>query len=115
MPTRAMRPCAAPGCAALVASGQHCAEHQPARQREDDRPNAHQRGYSARWRVLRLRILARDPVCTDPYGVHAIRGEVVPSVDIDHIINKRDGGQDRADNLRGLCHSCHSRRTRSGL
>jgi 5-methylcytosine-specific restriction endonuclease McrA len=50
-------------------------------------------------------------VCVDPFGLHAQRGEVVPSIDVDHILPKSDGGLDREDNLRGLCHSCHSRVT----
>ncbi len=111
MPQRARRPCAKPGCAALANEGRYCAEHQPAAKREDVRATANQRGYDARWQRLRLRILKRDPVCVDPFGIHAKRGEVVPSVDVDHIIAKRNGGRDEESNLRGLCHSCHSKVT----
>jgi len=85
--------------------------HQSAYKPEDSRPTAHQRGYGATWQRLRRIILARDPVCTDPFGIHAGRGEVALSIDVDHIIPKSAGGLDREDNLRGLCHSCHSKNT----
>jgi len=113
MPQRAAHPCAAPGCAELVQSGAWCTTHQPAA--SDNRPTAHERGYGATWQRLRRIILARDPVCTDPFNIHAGRGEVALSVDVDHIIPRSAGGLDREDNLRGLCHSCHSKRTARAL
>jgi 5-methylcytosine-specific restriction protein A len=115
MSTRAKRPCSKPGCPALATIGRHCAAHQPTVKREDRRETAHQRGYGATWRRLRLIILARDPICTDPFGIHAKQHEIVPSVDVDHIVPKSQGGLDRNDNLRGLCHSCHSKITASSL
>ena len=52
-----------------------------------------------------------EPLCRDIFGVHGERGEIVQASDVDHIIPKAQGGSDRHDNLRSLCHSCHSRRT----
>jgi 5-methylcytosine-specific restriction endonuclease McrA len=60
-------------------------------------------GRSPDWRALRAEVLARDPICKD-CGVK-------PSKHADHVLPKREGGRDVASNLRGLCHSCHSRKT----
>jgi 5-methylcytosine-specific restriction endonuclease McrA len=64
-------------------------------------------GYGVGWRALRLAILARDPVCTDASGC------AEPSTDADHIIPRRQGGSDDPDNLQGMCHAHHSRKTAS--
>lgn len=57
---------------------------------------------SLAWRKLRQRVLAEEPRC---------RFCGAPSTDADHILARRAGGSDERSNLRGLCHSCHSRRT----
>jgi len=112
MPQRAGHPCGAPNCAEIAKHGERfCKTHHGRTVSTETRPTAHQRGYDARWRKLRAIILARDPVCVDPYGVHKRRKEAVLTTDIDHIVPKADGGRDTADNLQGLCHSCHSRKT----
>jgi 5-methylcytosine-specific restriction endonuclease McrA len=66
------------------------------------RPNASERGYGAAWQRIRAAHLAIEPDCRSC-------GE--PATDVDHIVRKRDGGSDDDDNLRSLCHACHSRRT----
>jgi 5-methylcytosine-specific restriction enzyme A len=48
-------------------------------------------------------------VCVDPFHLHGMR--VVQATDVDHIVAKRDGGQDADNNLQALCHACHSRKT----
>jgi 5-methylcytosine-specific restriction endonuclease McrA len=69
------------------------------------RPSPARRGYDGAWRKLRLVILDRDPVCT---LCHAALSSVV-----DHIEPIALAPQRRLDpsNLRGLCKSCHDRRT----
>lgn len=115
MPRRAPRPCSHPGCPNLVREPgeRYCAEHraQHTRQYDRDRGSAAARGYGARWRRLRTMVLARQPICADPFGIHAARGEVVASTDVDHIVPRRRGGRDTMENLQGLCHECHSRKT----
>lgn len=70
-----------------------------------------ERGYDARWCRLRKMFLAQHPLCADPYGAHAERGELMPATEVDHIQPRRDGGSDDWDNLQSLCKPCHSRKT----
>jgi 5-methylcytosine-specific restriction protein A len=68
------------------------------------RGSAAARGYGRRWQKLRLMVLAERPVC-EAHGCGQL------ATDVDHIIAKAKGGTDDRDNLRSLCHSCHSRKT----
>jgi hypothetical protein len=86
-----------------------CALHkvEPIRQRNDLRPL-----YKCKkWYQTRAHVLARDPICTwDAVSCMAL------STDCDHVIDAAlwvAAGNDfyDMDNLRGLCHTHHSRRT----
>lgn len=55
------------------------------------------------WQRLRRMILARDPICRDPEGC------TQPSTDVDH--RNGDATDNREDNLWGLCHAHHSKKT----
>lgn len=74
------------------------------RAQDSTRPTAARRGYDAAWRRLRGEVLARDPVCSLPWCQ-------APSVDVDHVVSRARGGEDALENLRGLCHAHHSRKT----
>src|SRR5690625_1882804 len=94
-PRKPPRPCSWPGCPALVSGrGSRCQAHERERQRRQDaeRGTTAERGYGALHRRWRRLVLLRDPVCVDPYGVHAERGEVVPATVADHIVPIREGG-----------------------
>lgn len=67
------------------------------------RVSAARRGYDWRWRKLARVILLRDPIC------RKCREE--SSTDVDHIIPRSAGGTDDPENLQGICHRCHSRKT----
>lgn len=66
---------------------------------------------TARWRKVRQMILARTPLCADPYGQHGVRPVLAQQVD--HILSLRE----RPDlaltlsNLQGLCTRCHARKS----
>lgn len=62
---------------------------------------------SAAWRKLRAVVLNDQPLCVDC----AARGLTVEATDVDH----KDGnpGNNERENLQGLCHPCHSRKTAS--
>lgn len=109
MPRAVVRVCAHPGCPELVKSpARYCEQHAPKRKpskRSGPSP------YDAEWRRVRKRFLAAHPYCCDLFGIHAYRGEVALAVDVDHIVPLREGGTNDEENLRGLCRSCHSRRT----
>lgn len=105
--TRPLRTCAEPGCPALVASG-YCLRHNRNRRARDTRPSPAKRTYDRRWRKLRKVVLARDPICM-------ICGEA-PSTDVDHIIPREHdvhAANVTEEELQGLCHSCHSRKTQA--
>lgn len=75
---------------------------------ERPRASAAARGYDARWRKVRKRYLARNPVCEDCQE----QGDVTVADMVDHIIPLRAGGA-RLDprNLRALCWPCHGKKS----
>lgn len=80
-----------------------------ARDAERDRGSASRRGYDRLWQKFRLVILARDPLCLLCLEV----GRLTASHQVDHIkpIAERPDLRLAPCNVRGLCDSCHSRRT----
>lgn len=100
MPTRAKSFCSHTPCPNFTP----CPDHARVAQRAHDarRGTSASRGYGARWQRLRKMVLARDPICK------ICNRE--PSTDADHIVAK-PVGRDAMENLRGLCHSCHSKKT----
>ena len=113
MPRRNARPCGAPGCTALVYDGRFCEAHAKEQQAAYDkqRGSSARRGYGARWRKLRRVVLARSPLCADPFGIHAAEGRIEQATEVDHIKPKSQGGTNAMGNLQALCKQCHSRKT----
>lgn len=111
MPHRVGRPCAAPGCPAVVRAGAYCPEHRrvrPGTRRSDSRRlSPSQRGYDRHWQQLRRLVLSRQPLCVECERA----GLVVAATEVDHIVPLAVGGTHDTENLQPLCHSCHSRKT----
>lgn len=115
MGRKPQRPCSKSGCSALTRS-RFCGKHEQAHARATEvrRPSAARRGYGRRWQRLRAIIIARDPVCTctgRPGCPHGGARCILPTTDVDHIIPREQGGEDSEENLQGMCHGCHSRKT----
>ena len=67
-----------------------------------------ERGYGWAWQQLRRRILARDKgLCC----VCGKAGRVTLASEVDHIVNKAEGGSDDEANLQSLCVPCHKAKT----
>ena len=104
--------CAHPGCQALVDSVERCCDkHRKQRAKEADqgRESAHQRGYTSRWEKARKTFLDRNPLC-----VHCeAEGVVMEATIVDHIVpHKRDWQLfwDK-NNWQPLCKKHHDRKT----
>jgi 5-methylcytosine-specific restriction protein A len=101
MPTRL---CAEPGCPHPAHYRGRC----PAHARTTNRTTHHNRTIynSRRWQLLRRRVLFEQPICATCDDAIA--------TDVDHITAIEAGGDpwSRA-NLQGLCHACHSIKTRA--
>jgi len=109
MPLRSLRPCAYPGCIALVRWGR-CDEHRDAvlTARDPER----QRLYDRQWQRVRRAQLAREPWCAD-----CLRANVyTPATDVDHVVPHRgDQVAFVTGELQSLCHSCHARKTQQEM
>ena len=112
MATRAKRLCQYPQCGAMAEIGLYCGRHVKTN-KQDDRPSAARRGYDYTWQRLRRMKLNEQPLCADPFGVHAAQGEVVLATDVHHVDAVSDGNAVLVSlsKLMSLCHSCHSRVT----
>lgn len=117
---RAKRPCAAPGCAALVETG-YCSIHATrAAVREklydNERGSSAQRGYDADWKRFRKRFLSKPEhaFCEDCKEKRQPR--MVPSTEVHHVKKVAEYPELRLveSNCRGLCKECHSARTARG-
>ncbi|MBP7336877.1 HNH endonuclease [Niveispirillum sp.] len=110
MPWSPPKPCAHPGCGALVHS-RYCAAHQRAERAASDarRPSARERGYGSKWERARAEFLACNPWCVRCKEA----GRQVQASHVDHITPHR--GDDRLfwsrSNWQALCRPCHSSKT----
>lgn len=112
MPRAALRPCAHPTCATLVAKGS-CPEHHKPRPSDQYRGTAAQRGYGSRWQKARATYLHKNPLCVECLKEKRVTLATV----VDHIIPHR-GDQakfwDSEHNWQSLCARHHNVKTASG-
>ncbi len=93
--------------AAISHAQRVAAKRRPAISRQYDvqRGSAASRGYGHNWRKLAMMVLNRDPICVK-------QGCNSEATEVDHIVPRRQGGEDSMENLQGLCKACHSHKTR---
>lgn len=105
MPDSAPRMCR---CGALVPDHGRCPRcPSPMTIAERRRGSSTSRGYDARWRKLRLVILARDDYQCLPCRT---RGVTTAASEVDHIVPKPEGTDDPS-NLQSICGTCHKQKT----
>ncbi len=107
-----MRPCATPGCSALVKLGKCDRCRVKSKPERDDRRSASARGYDSTWERFRVLFLCRHPLCEDCLE----HGETTPTAEVHHMAKVADRPDLRLveGNCRTLCKACHSRRTARG-
>jgi len=113
MPARIPKVCRVRGCHNLTTERHgYCFEHAGLavgwRKTIKCKGSESDRGYGTEWRRLRKIILKRDcylcQVCQSG-------GIVTPATEVDHIVNKADGGTDAPSNLQSICSRCHQAKT----
>lgn len=109
MPNLPRRPCCVPGCSAYAVKGQgRCAAH--ARQPLSEyRAQTNALYKTGRWRVMRTKQLAREPLCR----ICAAEKRLTVATEVDHIRPHKGNKALFYDisNLQSLCHRCHSAKT----
>ena len=99
-------------CGTLVYGGGQCPEclTQTRRERDRERPNGYQRGYTREWATFSKAYLTDHYYCESPtHGPH----NRPRATDVDHIDGTGRTGTHayNTNNLQALCHSCHARKT----
>jgi len=92
--TRPRTVCNVPGCPNLAVERGRCQLHQ--RQAWDGKRNFE--GYKGDWLKIRAQVLKEEPICR--------RCRSRPSVTVDHIKPRLEGGSEGRFNLQGLCKIC---------
>ncbi|MCE5270835.1 HNH endonuclease [bacterium] len=112
MPCAPPKPCAHPGCPALVERGRrYCPKHQrQERQRSDEaRGTAAERGYGSRWQRASKRFLEKNKLCAECERQDRLTKATVT----DHIVPHKGNQKLFWDqsNWQPLCKPCHDRKT----
>ena len=120
MGSRPAKPCAWPGCSALVRGVSHCTLHKPlADARRAEQLKAAHKSYNKRrdesdsfysterWRKFRAYYLRLHPLCVECEQA----GRTTPALILDHIKALKDRPDLALDwhNVRPLCRPCHNR------
>ena len=110
LPYLPKKPCRHPGCPALIEHNEkYCSKHKSLHNTQD-RPSAHSRGYTSRWRKASKQFLLEHPLCAECMRK---TGRPVPATVVDHIKPHR-GDQTLfwdMNNWQPLCKRCHDRKT----
>lgn len=108
MPKMPPRPCSEPRCRNMSTKNGKCDNHQPEPWKSSKSKTAAERGYGHAWKKLRDKIMRRD----DHLCQNCLRaGIVTKAQEVDHILNKANGGTDSPSNLEAICKPCHKEKT----
>ena len=107
MPRAPLKPCAYPGCAALVERGEtYCPAHSKQRHKADNRKSYRERGYNATWDKLRKIKMWNNPVCE----MCKKEGRTRAAEIVHHIKPlEEDGELLDMGNLMSVCRTCHGK------
>lgn len=61
--------------------------------------------------ALRKRHLTENPLCV----ICQAKGKLSRATNLDHVLALVNGGDHSAENFQGLCHACHTEKTRADL
>lgn len=100
MPQRPLRPCAHPGCPALVRDTPRCEAH--ARPAWAHSASRQARGYDADHDRLRRQVLSEEPCCRSCGSTEQ------PT--LDHVVPLSQGGATTRENAQRLCRRCQQRK-----
>lgn len=115
-------PCKYPGCSTLLDKSGWCERHQASapnpranydrwRKRDPNQSAVDRFRSSAAWQKARRQKMAVNPLCEDPFGDHARRGDTVSVHGVHHIkglATHPDLGLSW-ENLMSVCAKCHAR------
>lgn len=93
---------------AFMVSARHGASSEPARKPPRSAKVGDPFYKSAAWRKIRAGVLAASGSCCVMCGKRS-------GLHVDHVVPRAKGGSDEPENLRVLCHGCHSRVTHAAL
>ncbi len=108
MPKAAPKPCTQPLCKSYAVKDGRCEQHQRKAWSSNQGKSSAERGYGSKWRKIRERILKRDHYLCQECKRNGI---TTRATQVDHIINKANGGTDEDSNLQSLCYPCHKAKT----
>ena len=97
-----LRVCSEPGCSTLVTTG-YCTDHERKPWAGSNRSG--KRIMGRRGQRIRQKVLRRDPWCAWPECTEL-------ATEADHIVPLEEGGDPGPENMQGLCHFHHAKKTR---
>lgn len=108
MPKLPPKPCNQPRCTKYAVKDGRCEDHKKESWASSKGKTPTERGYGHKWRKQRGRALRRDGhLCQECLK----NGIITKATEVDHILNKANGGTDDLDNLQSLCNPCHKEKT----
>ena len=108
MPSLPPKPCCTPRCHKMATKRGKCEDHQPEAWVSSKGKTAEERGYGHKWKKIRKQALVRDGyLCQECLK----NDRLTVATDVDHVINKAQGGTDALSNLQCLCRPCHKIKT----